>query len=173
MKRASTPMRRTPMSRGQPLREERPERVRPVARPLARPANYGSPANDPHVAVPKENALQHEGYMAAVRKLACDRCGIVGFTQFCHADEGKGQSIKTDCRRGWPGCGPHGDTMGCHYLVGTSGTLTREERRAYEAEAGARTRRAIRETGAWPANLPLWGEQEQLSPHACQVVAFR
>jgi hypothetical protein len=50
-----------------------------------------------------------------------------------HADEGKGQGIKTDCRRAWPGCGPHGDTMGCHYLLGSTGKLGREERRRLEA----------------------------------------
>jgi len=49
-----------------------------------------------HRAVPKDAPLQHEGYMALVRRLPCIRCGVVGFSQFCHADEGKGMALKTD-----------------------------------------------------------------------------
>ena len=104
----------------------------------------------------KECALQHEGYMAAVRKLPCARCGVVGFTQFCHADEGKGMGIKTDCRLGWPGCGPHGDEPGCHWFVGTSGRMKREDRRAFEAQAGLEARREVAARGWWPAALPPW-----------------
>ena len=81
------------------------------------------------VSVPKERAIQHAGYMAAVRKLPCGMCETGGFTQFCHADEGKGMGIKTDCRLGWPGCGPHDGEPGCHWLIGTSGRLSRSERR--------------------------------------------
>ena len=58
-----------------------------------------------HRAIPKDGPLQHEGYIAQVRRLPCIRCGVVGFSQFCHADEGKGMALKTDCRLGWPGCG--------------------------------------------------------------------
>lgn len=114
----------------------------------------------PAVPVPKEGAIQHEGYMAAARKLPCARCGIAGFTQFCHADEGKGERIKTDCRRGWPGCGPHGTEPGCHWLVGSSGRLGKAGRREFEAEAGRLTREAIRFMGQWPATLPAWADDE-------------
>lgn len=119
------------------------------------------------VSVPKQNALQNEAYMAAVRKLPCARCGVVGFTQFCHADEGKGLGIKTDCRLGWPGCGPHGDEPGCHWFVGTSGRMKREDRRAFEAQAGLETRREIVALGAWPATLPPWpADVTQSEPEA-------
>jgi hypothetical protein len=107
---------------------------------------------------PKEDAIQSEAYMAIVRKLPCMRCGIVGFTQFCHADEGKGMGIKTDCRRGWPGCGPHGDEPGCHWVVGTSGQLPREEKRETEDGYGRRTRGTVLALGLWPKSLPLWPE---------------
>lgn len=112
------------------------------------------------VSLPKQDAIQHEGYMAAVRKLPCARCGIGGFTQFCHADEGKGMGIKTDCRLGWPGCGPHGDLRGCHWYVGTSGDMAREDRREFERAAGNLTREAIRHHGLWPASLPAWAGDE-------------
>lgn len=108
--------------------------------------------------MPKEGVIQSAAYMAAVRMLACAHCKIEGYTQFCHADEGKGQAIKTDCRRGWPGCGPHGDTMGCHYLLGSTGQLGRDERRRLEATYGRATRAEILRLGLWPASLPLWVE---------------
>jgi hypothetical protein len=141
-----------------PVREEKAERIKPVLAPLTRPARYASPSNDLTFTAPKENALQHEGYMAVVRKLPCARCGVIGFSQFCHSDEGKGMGIKTDCRRGWPGCGPHGDTMGCHYLLGSTGTMSRDERRRLEDEYAAKARAEIVRLGVWPKNLPSWVE---------------
>lgn len=109
------------------------------------------------VPVPKQQPIQHEGYMDAVRTLPCYRCGIVGFTQFCHADEGKGQGIKTDCRLGWPGCGPHYEggmlVPGCHYVVGSTGALGKMARRRFESEAGAHARAEIERLGLWPRNL--------------------
>lgn len=108
--------------------------------------------------VEKENALQHEGYMAAVRQIACRRCGWFrkGFMQFCHSDQGKGQGIKTDCRRGWSGCGPHDGEPGCHWFVGTSGRMSKEGRREFEAFASASTRAEVVAKGQWPARLPRW-----------------
>lgn len=121
------------------------------------------------VPVPKHAPIQHEGYMKAVRGLPCYRCGIVGFTQFCHADEGKGAALKTDCRRGWPGCGPHlvGNRMvpGCHYEVGSTGALGKAARRAFEEAAGQATRAAILSSGQWPESLPMWMEDEE-APNA-------
>lgn len=112
------------------------------------------------VSVPKEVPLQHEAYMAAVRRLPCYRCGVTGRTQFCHADEGKGAMLKTDCRLGWPGCGPElgNAETGCHYLVGSTGKLGKLGRRDFEKEAGDATRAEIRSRGLWPATLPAWPE---------------
>jgi len=120
------------------------------------------------VPVPKLKPIQHEGYMAAVRRLRCYRCGIVGFTQFCHSDEGKGIGIKTDCREGWPGCGPHFDASGvmvngCHHYVGTSGSMPRAEKRQFEDDASRDTRAQIRACGLWPEGLELWPEDEEIT----------
>lgn len=112
------------------------------------------------VPVPKENPLQHEGYIRLVRSMPCKGCGIAGFTQFCHSDEGKGLGIKSDCRAGWPGCGPRPGINGCHYDVGTSGFLGREGRRKFEREAAAQTRSEIRADGLWPPDLPEWSDDE-------------
>jgi len=103
------------------------------------------------VAVEKECMSQHKGYMQAVRDLGyCMLCRRFCRPQFCHRDFGKGAGIKTDCREGWPGC-PE-----CHYLVGSTGRYTKEQRRALELELGWRTRQAVIACGTWPKHLPQW-----------------
>lgn len=98
----------------------------------------------------KENAIQHAGYMDLVRAMPCERCGHPPRSVFCHSDEGKGQGIKTDCRRGFPLC------RACHHLIGSTGKLGRDERRRLEVEYGARTRDRIISARVWPARLPKW-----------------
>ena len=124
---------------------------RAPVRPATRRATYSAPAAI--IVVPKAEILQHSGYMAIVRGFPCMHCGRAPRSQFCHADEGKGTSLKTDCRRGWPGC------AACHYLVGSTGKLGREGRRALEADYGARTRVQVLAAGLWPKRLPLWEER--------------
>lgn len=156
-----TPLKRTGWQRGPrapgllEAQEEPapPPAVAPVARPLRR-ARYAAPANDPVIGRPKEAPIQHEGYMRLVRRLPCAHCGVEGFTQFCHADEGKGAGVKSDCRLGWPGCGPRPGVKGCHYLIGTERIYPKEVRRALEARYGAQTRECITAMGLWPAGLP-------------------
>lgn len=114
------------------------------------------PASRP---VEKDNPIQHEGYMRLVRQLPCARCGKAGPSQFCHSDEGKGVGIKSDCRLGWPGCGPAPGYKGCHYLIGTERIYTKEQRRQIEAEMARRTRHQIESMGLWPENLPQWREK--------------
>ncbi len=120
--------------------------LQPLERPVIRNRTSGI------VVRAKECAVQSAAYMDLVRDMPCDRCGHPPRSQFCHSDEGKGMRIKTDCRRGWPGC------AACHFLVGSTGHLGREGRRQYEAEASARTRARIIAAGTWPARLPMWGE---------------
>ena len=123
---------------------------------MVRKSVISPPANDRVFSIPKDNPMQSEAYMRLVRLLPCAMCGIEGYTQFCHADQGKGMGIKSDCRLGWPGCGPHHDTQGCHYLVGTSGVLIRDERRELERRMGELTRAKILDLGLWPKGLPPW-----------------
>jgi hypothetical protein len=97
--------------------------------------------------------------MAAVRKLNCIHCGIAGYSQFAHADMDKGMGIKSDCRLGYPACGPH-DTPrrlepGCHYLIGTKRIYDKERRHEIEADFGRRTRATVLALKQWPRSLPL------------------
>ncbi len=107
-------------------------------------------------AVEKENASQSEAYMAAVRNLGyCMRCACTCRPQFCHRDEGKGGSIKTDVRLGWPGCDA------CHSLLGGhagGGRMPKQQRRAEEEVLAQRTRAAILASGTWPKRLERWTE---------------
>lgn len=112
------------------------------------------------VPLPKEEPVQHQGYMDLVRAMPCAHCGRPPRSAFCHSDMGKGKGIKTDCRLGWPGC--HDDLgrnrEGCHTLIGSRGVFTKEQRRTLEATYSARTRAAIVAAGKWPPRLPRWEE---------------
>lgn len=111
--------------------------------------------------IDKERASQSSAYQVAVRSLGyCMRCGCtlpVGKRQFCHADEGKGTSIKTDVRRGWIGC------SGCHFHIGTAKHRPRRElRREIELYLAWKTRCALRKKNLWPRSLPdTWVEHDQ------------
>ncbi len=137
------------------------------------------PSGDAVVSRPKDAPIRSEPYRRLVASLPCDRCKVEGYSQAAHSDQGKGLSIKACDLTCYPLCGPRPDVMvfglyaGCHWVVGTSGTLSREERREYEAEAGARTRlkllvmaqddakarKVLRDVGMWPKSTGrLWVE---------------
>jgi len=115
------------------------ERVRTVHTPGTGRGVHAM-AGDEVVAVPKDAPIRSEPYRRLVASLPCDRCKVAGYTQVCHADEGKGAGIKSSDLTCYPGCGPRYKAPGCHYMIGSTGMLTKEGRRQYEAEAGARTR---------------------------------
>jgi hypothetical protein len=112
-------------------------------------------------AVAKERVLESAAYENAVRSLGyCVRCGRTCRPQFCHADQGKGTSIKTDVRRGWAGCGYWSpEDLGCHYIVGTSGEMPKAERRDEEDRLAEITRGEVLRRGLWPKSVPMWVEQ--------------
>lgn len=147
----------------QPDRAERlrarTKRMATMARTVAARPTTATMGGTTAAPAPKECALQHQGYMAAVRDLGyCMLCRRACRPQFCHADQGKGERIKTDVRRGWPGCGPGPWGAGCHWLLGTSGQYEKQERRALEDDLARRTRAAVLADGTWPRRLPMWSE---------------
>lgn len=157
MLRRSGPLRRTGF--------KRPTYVPPPRPPVTRGSGGAiTRVTGSIVTIEKENPLYSVAYQALVRKMPCARCGIEGFTQFCHSDEGKGLGMKTDDRRGWPGCGLHPENgalvPGCHWLVGTSGQIPRAERRKFEADASRNARAKILLQGLWPKSLPVWEETD-------------
>lgn len=153
-------IRRTPFRQKTPAREPRPDRSEEFTSFKAAPRQSvmrevgGKPTCGPQ----KQAAVQSYGYMRAVRQLPCDHCGVAGFTQFCHADEGKGTGIKSDCRMGWPGCADRPGIVGCHTLIGTQRIYPKAQRRQYEADAARRTRHKVNAAGMWPKGLE-WIEE--------------
>lgn len=136
-------------------RASRAEREPKPLHRLERPVSYGGTTAGP---VPKEAPARHESYRRLVAALPCAHCFVRGYSQAAHGDESKGQGIKSDDRTCYPACGPRPGVPGCHWLIGTSGTIPREERRAMEQEYARRTRRAILAAGQWPADLRMWEE---------------
>lgn len=106
---------------------------------------------------PKEDLLQHQGYMRLVRTFPCERCGRAGPSEFAHADQGKGSGIKSDCREGTSLCGYRSpEDPGCHWLVGTKRIYPKQQRRELERGWAANTRARVRRLGLWPKRLPIW-----------------
>lgn len=127
------------------------ERVYPTAIPESqRRTAVFAKADQTAKPAPKDAPIQHKAYMDAVRSLPCAHCGKGPRSEFCHADEGKGMGIKSDCRNGWPGCHE------CHDAIGTRRIYDREQRRAIEAAMAKQTREKIESMGLWPDNLPRW-----------------
>ena len=102
------------------------------------------------VPLPKGQYLRSEKYRRFVASLDCAHCGIAGYSNACHADEGKGTGIKSCDSTCWPGCVTRYGRVGCHDIVGASGLFTKSQRRTLERGYGGRTRETARLAGHWP-----------------------
>ena len=154
MKRSAWPRRRAGVS------TETPVAPAPPVKRLARPANY-APATGHAAALKKDAPARSEAYRRIIAAMPCIHCGIAGYSQHAHANEGKGMGIKTDERAGFPLCAPRPGIEGCHAAFDQYRLLPggRDE----HAEAGERwaerTRAAVLEAGVWPNRLPRWGDE--------------
>ena len=152
-----TPMRRTGWRRRAGVSSATPVAPAPPVSPLARPANY-APATGHATALKKDAPARSEAYRRAVAALPCIHCGIAGYSQHAHANEGKGMGIKTDDRAGFPLCAPRPGIEGCHAAFDQYRLLPggREAHVAAGRAWGARTRAEVERAGKWPARLPRW-----------------
>lgn len=154
-------MRRAPFKRKPPASTAKPARARPVHTRLA--VNVNMPRADSGAgSIPKLAPARSEAYRRLVAAMPCAHCGIVGSSQAAHGDMGKGAHIKSDDRTCYPACGPRPGATGCHALIGSTGSMTRDQRRALEADYAAQTRTEIRRLGQWPKNLPHLEIQNEL-----------
>jgi hypothetical protein len=112
--------------------------------------------------IPKAAPVRSEAYRRLVAALPCAHCAIAGHSQAAHADMGKGAHIKSDDRTCYPACAPRPGAIGCHSLIGSTGTYSRDARRTLEAEYAASTRKTIRDSGLWPKALPHLETQQAL-----------
>ena len=62
---------------------------------------------------PKESPVRSDEYLRLVAAMPCAMCGIEGYSQAAHADEGKGMGIKSDDRTCFPLCAPRPGIPGC------------------------------------------------------------
>lgn len=116
-------------------------------------------------AAPKSQPVRHEGYRRLVAAGPCCWCGIAGYSQAAHANEGKGMGTKTDDRTAFALCAAHPGhdgklDPGCHELFDAGGVLSKAARRLLEQTWGRQTRLLIRARGLWPADLPPWPEDQ-------------
>ena len=107
------------------------------------------------VPAPKESPVRSEAYRRLVAAMPCALCGIEGFSQAAHADEGKGMGIKSDDRTCFPMCADRPESYGCHTMIGRMAGLPQHAHRAFERDAGAKTRLAIYQSGKWPKRVPM------------------
>ena len=96
------------------------------------------------VPLPKTSPWRCEAYLRIVASYPCAHCGIEGRSQAAHADSaGKGMAIKPPDSEVMPLCASSPGRPGCHWLIGTSGRFTKEQRRILEANYVASTKKLL------------------------------
>ena len=138
--------------------EARAARALAGARPRA--ATMAGAACTSSAPITKEPPLRSERYRRAVASLPCAHCGIEGYSQHAHENDGKGARLKVDDRRAMPLCCSRPGIEGCHvafdqYRLVPGG---REAHVALGRAMAARTRLDLLILGLWPANVPVWQE---------------
>lgn len=133
----------------------------PIPEHLRRNASMAPVRSTTCEPIEKENPVRSEAYRRLVATLPCAHCGIHDHSQAAHADQGKGGNIKSDDRTCYPACAPRVGHIGCHALIGMTGRMPREDRRALEQKYAAETRAQIEASGQWPKNLPRWTNADQ------------
>ena len=148
---------RTPLHKSVPNREQAlMERARAAMKNVApRAAVMGGACTG--VAVPKAAPVRSEAYRRAVASLPCAYCGIEGYSQHAHENDGKGARMKVDDRRAMPLCCTRPGIEGCHvafdqYRLVPGG---REAHIALGRALAEQTRNRLNAMGLWPKALPL------------------
>ena len=156
-----TPFRRARASTTPETEQEREQRLMDKARramnsvvPRAANMGLGTTAAAP---IPKAAPVRSEAYRRAVASLPCIACGIYGYSQHAHGNEGKGMGLKTDDRTGVPLCCARPGEEGCHTKFDQYRLLPggREAHREAMRTWGAQTRAMVHSLGLWPKALPL------------------
>ena len=94
-------------------------------------------------AIPKPKTFRYPTLRELVAKLPCMKCGRHGRTQAAHANQGKGQAIKSSDATIFAACDE------CHADIDQPGprAMPKEERRALEERLNLMTLRALVERG--------------------------
>ena len=161
--RRSTPLKRTgfkpkphrvadPQSRDERI-AERAARILATATPRKAAMHRAESAVSP---IMKDKPLRSERYRRAVASLPCAFCGIEGFSQHAHENDGKGARMKVDDRRAMPLCCDRPSIVGCHSRFDRYELIPggRAAHVALGDELSKKTRITINAAGLWPAGVP-------------------
>lgn len=152
-----TPIKSAGFKSRAPSSEQRdPDRVRSM--PTVTPGAFRAPepvASAPAAQVAKAAPVRSEAYRRAVASLPCAICGVPGYSQAAHANQGKGMGMKACDLTLFPACCDRPGVRGCHSQMDQGALFTKAVRRELEPVWAADTRRKIKAMGLWPKALPL------------------
>ena len=154
-----SPFRRAASTTTPESEQEREQRLMDKARRamnsvVPRAANMGL-ATTAAAPIPKAAPVRSEAYRRAVATLPCAICGVHGYSQAAHANQGKGMGMKACDLTCFPACGPRPGFQGCHAALDQGALFTKAVRRELEPVWAADTRRKIQAMGLWPKGLPV------------------
>lgn len=159
MKRSAPIKRRTPMKPGKGFARPQIERKPQPLYKLARPCS-AAVVSSMAVPVPKQDVVRSESYRRLVASLPCIACGIEGFSQHAHGNQGKGMAWKVCDLFSFPLCCDQPDRQGCHPKLDQGALFPKAIRRDVEQEWSRRTVRFLIGAGKWPQGLrvPDWAQ---------------
>lgn len=96
---------------------------------------------------PKNLTFRSEKLRRAVASLPCMHCGVQGWTQAAHMNQGKGGALKASDAAVAALCCTRPGIRGCHEMLDQGGVMTKAERRVFELEMVALTYIALMERG--------------------------
>lgn len=94
-----------------------------------------------HVSFPKPETFRSRKLREAIARLECMNCGRERYGQHAHENQDKGMGIKSSDACGMALC------ITCHVIVDRTGTMPKEERRAFETLMVKKTLVALIERG--------------------------
>lgn len=101
----------------------------------------------------KAAPVRSEAYRRAVATLPCAICGVPGYSQAAHANQGKGMGMKACDLTCFPACGPRPGEQGCHAALDQGALFMKAVRRELEPVWAADTMRKLWEMGLVPDSL--------------------
>lgn len=152
-----TPIKSAGFKSSAPSSEQRdPDRVRSM--PAVTPGAFRAPepvASAPAAQVAKAAPVRSEAYRRLVASLPCAICGVPGYSQAAHANQGKGMGLKACDLTCFPACGPRPGIQGCHAALDQGALFTKAVRRELEPVWAADTQSRIKAMGLWPKGVPV------------------
>lgn len=134
-------MKRSGFKRKTPVKHDRSDEFASyVPRPRSAAVAISDGKAQMVVQIPKETPLRDESYRRWVSTLPCAHCGKPGPSQCAHSDISKGMSMKSSDDTCFPACADGPGYVGCHTVLGATGSIERDERRELESKYAQQTR---------------------------------